>query len=98
MSNWLAPSAEVWERRFGKGTFPGGMAGKALSRLKPHHTPETIAAHLDAYLEDTPARFINLHTFARTFGEWAPKPLVDARTGALTSYGERLTRTRGPDR
>lgn len=96
--NWLSPSAEVWERRFGQGTFPGGMAGKALLPLKPHHTPESIAEHLDNYLEDTPARFINLHTFARTFGEWATKPLIDERTGALTPYGVSLTRPRGPDR
>lgn len=86
---WLAPSKTVWEARFGKGTFPYGMAGRALKPLLEGADPEDIAAHLEVYLNKTNAQFVNLHRFAQTFAEWNPKqlPLLVDDDGVLTLEG-----------
>jgi hypothetical protein len=75
--SWLNPAAVVWEARFGRGTFPWPMAGRALKALQPHHEPDVIASHLDEYLDQTPPQFINLFKFAQTFGAYAPTEMVD---------------------
>lgn len=92
---WLTPAHEAWERRFGAGTCPHGKMAKALAPLRPHHTPERIAAHLDGYLASMQGRepFMNLHTFASTFASWAPTatgPALDQ--GWMTDAFERATR------
>lgn len=91
MATWLTPAAEVWDERFGEGTFPVGMAAKALSPLyRAGRPPETIAAHLATYLARTEPQFINLHKFAATFATWDPAQgelaLVD-EFGMLTPAG-----------
>lgn len=75
---WLAPSAAAWEARFGAGTANWGKLGKALQSLAKYHAPEKIAAHLDEYLHQTPAQYLNLNRFAETFLAWQPKEIVDA--------------------
>jgi hypothetical protein len=76
--NWVAPSAEVHEERFGKGSFAAvaGQFGKALKPLAAHYPPEQIAAHYSAYLDETPTRFLNFNRFAGTFLEYKPKETV----------------------
>lgn len=91
MDTWLTPASEVWDGRFGKGTFPFGMAGKAFKPLRSAgHSPETIAEYLRVYLDKTEPQFINLHRFAATFATWDPAqgelPLVD-EFGMLTTAG-----------
>jgi hypothetical protein len=71
-TSWLSPSATVWEAKFGKGSFPYGMAGRALKPLgRAGWTPEEIAVRLEHYLKrlDNP-QFVSLWKFAATFGMW----------------------------
>lgn len=89
--NWLSPCADVWEARFGKGTFPGGVAGRSLKSLSAHHTPEEIAQRLAVYLDQTDPRYFSWPRFAMLFGSFAPQPLVD-ESGVLTAYGDKVTR------
>lgn len=62
----------------GKGSFPFGRAGKALLPLKPHYTPEDIAAHLGEYLDAlNDPQYLSLNRFVETFARWEPKSLTD---------------------
>lgn len=83
--HFLAPTAEVHERRFGPGTFPWGKASKALKPLAPHHPPEKIAAHYEVFLEEGyDRRFgVNFWRFFETFNDWAPQQLDIDETGVL---------------
>ncbi len=70
--SWLAPASIVYEARYGRGSFPWGMAGKALKPVfQSGATGEAIAANLGRYLEATDPAYLNLGKFAQTFSNWA---------------------------
>jgi hypothetical protein len=95
--NWLAPTAVMWERQNGAGSFAAvaGRIGKALKPLAAHHAPEKIAEHVEQYAEETPPQFWNWDKFAASFALWEHKPIIDPKTGWYTEYGERVTRPAG---
>lgn len=104
--SWLGPAAEVWEQRFGPGTFPFAKAGKALGQLYKalkgdgdgSEAAAKIALHLAEYLARVNPDYLNLFKFAETFQAYAPDestdgPVVD-EWGCLTDVGEHATRPR----
>ncbi len=90
--SWLAPIAEVHEKRFGAGSFKWGFAGRTLKPIHDKDTPsERIAANLGRYYDATEPRFVNLAKFAETFASWdEPPPMVDPETLTYSMHGRKV--------
>lgn len=74
---WLTAPSEEWAKRFGAGTFPFGIAGRAFKPLAAAgHSSETIARHLARYLDATNPQYLSLPKFAQTFASWGPNVLA----------------------
>ena len=72
---WLTPYVEVWERLMGHGsaTTIAKQMAKVLRPLDEHHGAAKVAAHLESYLSQTPAKYNpNPTKFAQTFASWDP--------------------------
>lgn len=93
-ATWLTPVGEVWEARFGAGTFGWGEAAARLRPIADHYEPSVIAEHLRRYLSRTDAKYVSLTRFAQTFADYGPadaSALVD-EFGQLTPECEKQTR------
>lgn len=90
--HWLLPSSAVYESKYGAGSFPFPMAGKALKPVhEAGHSAESIAANLSRYLADADPKYVNLQRFAQTFSAWdEPPPIVDPVTGLLNERGMKV--------
>lgn len=70
----------IWKKAYG-GQMPKGSA-KELEPLVAEHGIRKVAANLQNYVSQTPAKFVSLYRFTTTFGTW------DGSTGAGALWTE----------
>lgn len=68
---WMGEVRSLWVGRFD--ADPPTSAPKVLRPLVAAHGIATVIQHLGYWLDRTDPKYLNLHRFAATFGEWAPK-------------------------
>lgn len=64
--NWVRRLGAIWFKAY-QGEAPFGMMGKLLKPLKDD--PE-LESRFTAYVNQTPARFVQLSRFVETYGSW----------------------------
>lgn len=67
--SWLQRLGSIWFKAY-HGEAPFGKLGKLLLSLKDD--PE-LESRFTAYVNQTPARFVNLQRFVETYGSWGGK-------------------------
>lgn len=89
-TTWLTEPSQVWERRFGAGSFDFPKAGKLFSRMyRAGIPPGEIATRLSNYLDVRYGdKFLSLKEFAEKHGEFAGA-LTD-EFGQPTELGKRV--------
>ncbi len=68
---WLTPYWDAWVAAYG-GTPNAGILAKTLKPLHDRRGEAETLARWKAYLDQTPAEYVNPHRFAATWGRWTP--------------------------
>lgn len=78
---WMAWVRKDWRERYQ--ADPPPAAPKILRPLINEHGELVVRPRLREYLRVTEARFVDLHRFKATFGDWAPRQPQSASGGAV---------------
>ena len=88
---WLTPICDVYERHYGAGSFPHGLAGKTLKPLHvAGHSGEEIAERLNRYIERLDdVRYFSLPKFRQTFDAYTNGAVQKASAKKSGGVGQR---------
>ena len=88
---WLTPICDVYERHYGAGSFPHGLAGKTLKPLHvAGHSCEEIAERLNRYIERLDdVRYFSLPKFRQTFDAYTNGAVQKASAKKSGGVGQR---------